>query len=357
MAPPEPNLALAVVARPPVPGRVKSRLAGSLGEERACEVYTTLLRETAASLEQLADADLFMALAPGSDGGGAPEQSGSGLLSGSTDGTDQQPSLAARAALERLGLSNGHDDGWQVLPQRGAHLGERLGNLFEDLFARGNAQAVIVNSDSPGLPVEYLETTRRWLSNDGDEEAHQDEHDRGDGGGSHSAVVFGPTPDGGFYLVAVARETWLQHGPTIRGALASAPLGTSEALADVSGSLEHGGLCPRLLPLWVDVDDESDIALAARLLPEAGRALSGPGRLLPGNGRQRGGRARGEPLTGLREVFLHVTNRCGTHCPHCYARLKDDGAKELTTDEWRRVIDEAANLGARSFVLLGGDPF
>ena len=307
MVPSERNLALAVVARPPVPGQVKTRLAESLGERRACEIYATLLRETMSSLERLGTAERFLALAPR---------------------RGEELPLAERDALLDLDLLRGTDKSWAAISQRGVDLGERLGNLFDDLFARGHEQVVIVNSDSPGLPVEYLKTARRWTSESN--------------GGTPDRVVFGPTPDGGFYLVAVARPTWLRHGRAIKAALANGPLGTSGALAGVVGELE-AVVVARLLPLWVDVDDETDLALAGRLLPHTGWAPQG--------------HPRGEPLSGLREVFLHVTNRCGTRCPHCYARLKDDTADELATADWLRVIDQAAELGARSFVFLGGDPF
>jgi radical SAM protein with 4Fe4S-binding SPASM domain len=304
----ERNLAVAIVARQPIPGRVKTRLAGSLGEQRACEVYVTLLHETIASLEQLDDGQFFLALAP--------------------DRNKVAP-LAGHSAVLGLGPLNRDGGGWTVLPQRGAHLGERLGNLLEDLFARGYERAVIVNSDSPGLPIEYLTAARRWMS-------------EGNGDG-HAGVIFGPTPDGGFYLVAAAHPVWLRHGRALKAALADGPMGASETLERVVSSLAAGGVRSRLLPFWVDVDDEPDLALAGRLLPQTGWAPQG--------------HPRGEPLDQLREVFLHVTNRCGTRCPHCYARLKDDTAEELTTDQWLRVIDEAAALGARSFVFLGGDPF
>ena len=89
------------------------------------------------------------------------------------------------------------------------------------------------------------------------------------------------------------------------------------------------------LPLWVDVDGPADLGVLERL--EGRSAL------------------RGEPLGGLREVYLHVTHRCGRACRHCYdgAASADD---ELTTAEWRDAIDQCVALGARSFVLIGGDP-
>jgi radical SAM protein with 4Fe4S-binding SPASM domain len=66
---------------------------------------------------------------------------------------------------------------------------------------------------------------------------------------------------------------------------------------------------------------------------------------------------RGLPLGGVREVYLHVTNRCRGACAHCYNESSRHDGDELDTRSWRRVIDEAVELGAGSFVILGGDPF
>ena len=57
----------------------------------------------------------------------------------------------------------------------------------------------------------------------------------------------------------------------------------------------------------------------------------------------------------MREVYLHVTHRCGRACRHCYDRAAS-AAGELTTAEWRDAIDQCVALGASSFVFIGGDP-
>ena len=70
------------------------------------------------------------------------------------------------------------------------------------------------------------------------------------------------------------------------------------------------------------------------------------------------GDLRGEASValGLREVYLHLTNRCGSACRHCYNRANPWEPGELSTAEWRRAIDDCVALGASSFVFLGGDP-
>jgi pyrroloquinoline quinone biosynthesis protein E len=55
-------------------------------------------------------------------------------------------------------------------------------------------------------------------------------------------------------------------------------------------------------------------------------------------------------------LLAEITYRCPLHCPYCSnpARVRDDG--ELTTDEWTRVIREAAVLGVLQIGFSGGEP-
>lgn len=57
-------------------------------------------------------------------------------------------------------------------------------------------------------------------------------------------------------------------------------------------------------------------------------------------------------------ITLELTKRCNLACLHCYAR-STQGIKneELTTDEVKRLIDDAAELGVWQFHLTGGEPF
>src|SRR5215813_1041016 len=56
-------------------------------------------------------------------------------------------------------------------------------------------------------------------------------------------------------------------------------------------------------------------------------------------------------------LLAELTHRCPLHCPYCSNPLQLAGAKdELTTDEWKRVINEAAALGALHTGFSGGEP-
>jgi len=56
-------------------------------------------------------------------------------------------------------------------------------------------------------------------------------------------------------------------------------------------------------------------------------------------------------------VLLELTHRCPLQCPYCSNPLQLLGARdELSTDEWRRVLDEAAALGVLQVHFSGGEP-
>jgi radical SAM protein with 4Fe4S-binding SPASM domain len=55
-------------------------------------------------------------------------------------------------------------------------------------------------------------------------------------------------------------------------------------------------------------------------------------------------------------TLLELTRRCNLRCLHCGSTSGHAVAGELSTAEWVRIIDDAATLGAREIVLLGGEP-
>ena len=290
---------IAVMARPLVRGAVKTRLARALGDDGALAVYERLLRATLDSAERVPDAALVLA---GTPAGARP----TGEAAPAPAGADRT------APLDPLA---GRDARWSRLQQRGEGLGERLAGVFADLFAAGAGAVVIVSSDSPALPSEYLEQAFAELAT--------------------ARVVLGPAADGGYYLVGIGRDTWSAGAAALTELLTASPMSSPRLLEHTLRTAQAAGLRVAQLPLWVDVDGPADLVVLDRLTGEAP--------------------LRGEPLRGLREVYLHVTHRCGRACRHCYDADPSAGA-ELTTGEWRDAIDQCVALGARSFVFIGGDP-
>jgi rSAM/selenodomain-associated transferase 1 len=284
---------IAVLARPAVRGAVKTRLIAALGDDGALKVYERLLRGTLDAAECVRDARLVLAEAP----------------------SDKTP------ATDPLDGRGGH---WRRLGQRGEGLGERLAAVFADLFASGSDDVLIVGSDSPALPPEYLELafTRLGLRDQ-------------DMGGGPADLVLGPAADGGYYLIGAGRQVWDAASDALTELLSASPMSTPDLLEHTLYAARGAGLRVAQLPLWVDVDEPADLGVLDRL---EGRTP-----------------LRSEPLGGLREVYLHVTHRCGRSCRHCYDRAASS-RDELTTVEWRDAVDQCVGLGARSFVFIGGDP-
>lgn len=54
---------------------------------------------------------------------------------------------------------------------------------------------------------------------------------------------------------------------------------------------------------------------------------------------------------------LQVTTRCQANCIHCSAaRHKRTGEQEMTTQDWKRIIREAEQLGSVTIIFTGGEP-
>ena len=144
------------MARSPTAGaaRIKTRLASSVPTESdRLALYTAFLADTVLACRTVVGAVLRVAYTP--EGG--------------------------RDGFTALGIS---DD--ELLPQRGANLGERERYLFEDLFAAGFRRVVIIGSDLPTLPMRHVSDAIARLGEPG------------------SNVVLGPSEDGGYSLIALS---------------------------------------------------------------------------------------------------------------------------------------------------------
>ena len=62
----------------------------------------------------------------------------------------------------------------------------------------------------------------------------------------------------------------------------------------------------------------------------------------------------------LSRLDLELTERCNNACVHCYINLPANDVRarqrELNTEEWKNILRQAADLGALSVRLTGGEP-
>lgn len=139
--------ALIIFMKKPVPGRVKTRLAKTIGHDAAVEIYKQLLAKTKAEVAQLSSA-IFVFYHPE-----VPEY-------------DMWNGVATHKELQSAG-----------------DLGVKMKNAFQHVFANGFQKAVIIGTDCFELSAHHIEQAFDALSG----------HD----------VVIGPSNDGGYYLLGM----------------------------------------------------------------------------------------------------------------------------------------------------------
>lgn len=151
---------LLVFAKAPEPGRVKTRLASSIGSEAACEVYRAMIREM---MERLDRGDRF-------------DIEVMWTASAELDGTK---------LLEELGPH-------RLARQIGNDLGERMTVAFcERALLQRTTQIIAIGTDLPDLEPQEIESASALLRS--------------------CDWVVGPATDGGYYLIGCRSESMDAH--------------------------------------------------------------------------------------------------------------------------------------------------
>ena len=184
-----------VFLRAPELGKVKTRLAATLGAESALAIHRHLLELTLATLSPLRKVTLRVT-----------------------------PDAAAESVSWPV------QPGWTVLPQGEGDLGERLERAVAESFAVDSRPVVIVGCDCPELTAADVAEAGRLLA----------VHD----------VVFGPATDGGYWLIALRRPV-----PELFRDLA---WGTERVLTQSLAAAKTAGFTAGLLRELPDVDTEAD---------------------------------------------------------------------------------------------------
>lgn len=220
---------IAVFARAPVAGKVKTRLAKHLGAEAACELYAAMLRDTLSlakrAARNLEECEVVVAYTPQ----GAFEE-GEGSLSAFWSG--------AR-------MAQGEGD---------------IGARMLDCIARlqqGGAAVVLIGSDAPGLypslishAFEYL-MPGHHLKDPGLQRYGSAGHKTQFVCGSND-LVFGPSSDGGFYLIGASR-------PVPAALFSDVEWSTPGTLAQVKMNAARLELELAFTPPWSDLDTIDDL--------------------------------------------------------------------------------------------------
>lgn len=197
--------ALAVMAKAPRPGKVKTRLSPPLTAEQAAALNICFLRDTTSNIAEVAAAS-----------------NASGLV-----------------CYTPVGDEGLFDDllpsGFKLIAQRGDGFGERLLAAAEDILACGFGAVCLINSDSPTLPASALRAAAEALSRPGDR------------------IVLGGSSDGGYYLIGL-KAPHPEPFADIHWSTATVYRETVAAIADAGVELVE-------LPVWYDVDDAETLKL------------------------------------------------------------------------------------------------
>ena len=219
--------AVALFVRPPVPGRVKTRLAATIGDRFSCTLYRAMVLDVLRAVQASGlEIRLFH------------------------DGSDSQqlpPAWRCGAAAVR--------------PQVAGDLGARMAAAFVDCFAAGCDRVLLAGSDLPGLDSTTLLAAAESLEQCG--------------------AVLLPTRDGGYGLFGLRAAAFSPHFFT------DIAWSTDRVLTTTRKRLHRAGTRVQLLPVQGDIDTINDLRSYCRQPAAHARHTNAVLRVLgrPGPGR------------------------------------------------------------------------
>lgn len=58
----------------------------------------------------------------------------------------------------------------------------------------------------------------------------------------------------------------------------------------------------------------------------------------------------------LKGLYIEITSKCNLNCKHCYNN-SGESAVDISTDSFKKLIDDAIREGVTNFTISGGEPF
>ena len=187
--------ALIIFVRNPVLGKVKTRLAQTMGDEEALKVYKALLLKTHETVQEI-NCDKYI------------------FYHDNIGHNDSWPASIYKKELQVTGT-----------------LGEKMTAAARQIFDKGYEKLLIIGSDCYALTAAIIETAFAQLSN--------------------VDVVIGPATDGGYYLIGQSRF--------IPALFALKEWSTPQVLQDTLAICSANSIPVYQLPMLSDVDEEKDI--------------------------------------------------------------------------------------------------
>lgn len=192
---------LMVFVKNPMKGKVKTRLAKTVGDEKALEIYRVLLDHTITIARRVNfDKAIFH--------------------SDYIDETD----MWRKAKFNQF-------------VQEGNDLGERMYNAFKYAFSKQYKSVVIIGSDCLDLNEQIIADAFEMLKN--------------------NEVVIGPAKDGGYYLLGMRK--------LYKELFINKHWSTENVLLDTLLDISHLNISMKLLPTLSDIDEEKDLEVHKNL--------------------------------------------------------------------------------------------
>ena len=195
------------------PGKVKTRLASRIGDQSASSVYLAFLRTILKRFAQVAD-HRVLAYSP----------------------SNRKREFAALGG-----------ECWELVPQVAddcraePDLGQRMKDFFDLRFRQGNGRVVLIGSDAPTVPLDFVEQAFAALA--------------------EQQAVVGPAEDGGYYLVGMS-----QFEPRI---FDNIQWSTRHVFEQTIARFRELNLSYSALPEGNDVDDLQDLLRLRKELRDA----------------------------------------------------------------------------------------
>ena len=183
----------------PEKGNVKTRLASAMGDEKAVKLYKRFLLEMLSTLNR--GTFLFYLCF--------------------------YPDHSLKDLKRWLG------DHYLYTPQYGENLGEKMKNGFVEAFAMSFKRVVLIGSDIPDLPLEFIEEAFTSLN--------------------EKDAVIGPSIDGGYYLIGFSDKSF---SPQV---FEGVPWGQETVFKKTMKLLEREGKTVHTLQPLRDIDTIKDL--------------------------------------------------------------------------------------------------
>ena len=193
---------LIIFLKYPEPKKVKTRLGNVIGFDNASRVYSSIAKHLITNLSDSADYSFTIFFSP----------------------TNKLKEIKNWL----------HNYGFDLVPQNGITLGDRISHAFEYSFSMGFKNTIVIGSDCIDLEMENIETAFKILSS------------------NNYDSILGPTTDGGYYLIGLQNINYPEIFKDIEWS-------TNTVFNQTIQKLESLHLNYNILEYFNDIDEISDL--------------------------------------------------------------------------------------------------